>query len=115
MDRVDFKFHYWNKDLAQYLGHLWHILKTTRCLSLRIHILPAISLWFGVSGMPVMNNTINSVYVRFNDPQVDSIAVLNQYTVPIEKYKTDITICKGNIGPSIKRTQFPESESQDLQ
>ena len=40
--------------------------------------------------MPVMNNAINIVYVKFNDPQVDSIAVLNQYTAPIEKYKTDI-------------------------
>lgn len=87
MDRVDFKFRSWSKDLAQYLGHLCHILKTTRCLSLRIHILPAIALWFGVSGMLVMNNTINIVFLKFNDPQVASIAVLNQYTVPIESIK----------------------------
>lgn len=40
--------------------------------------------------MLVMNNAINIVYVKFNDPQVDSIAVLNQYTAPKEKYKTDI-------------------------
>lgn len=42
-------------------------------------------IWF--PGMLVMNNTINIVYLKFNDPQVASIAVLNQYTVPIESIK----------------------------
>ena len=66
-----------------------------------------------VFGFKIVDNIINQVYIKFEDPQIGRKAIMsNQFTrtncaVPIEKCEADIPISKGSVSPCIKRTQFP--------
>ena len=61
----------------------------------------------------IVDNVINKVYIKFQDPQIGRKAMMsNDFTktncvVPIEKCEADIPISNGSVSPSIKWTQFP--------
>ena len=66
-----------------------------------------------VIGFKIVDNIINEVNTKFEDPQIGRKAIMfNQCTrancvMPIEKFEVDIPISKGSVSPCIKRTQFP--------
>ena len=66
-----------------------------------------------VIGFKIIDNIINEVNTKFEDPQIGRKAIMfNQCTrancvMPIEKCEVDIPISKGSVSPSIRRTQFP--------
>ena len=61
----------------------------------------------------IKNSIVKKVYLEFQDPLVGRNALLSDpfaqqnCFVPLQKCDGNISICKGSIPPSIKRTQFP--------
>ena len=66
-----------------------------------------------VFGFQIVDNIINEIYIKFQDPQIGrKVMMSNEFTrgncvVSVEKREANISISKGSVSPSIKRTQFP--------